>query len=98
MLVARQPVKVRAVAHAAGSDTISDYKYTPSTITVTAGESVTWNNSGPTGHSATADDGSFDTGIFMKSSSPKTLTLSKTGTFKYHCQVHSFMKGTITVS
>src|SRR5205823_5023756 len=48
-LVARQPVKVRAVARAAGGDTISDFKFTPSTITVTAGESVTWSNSGPSG-------------------------------------------------
>jgi LPXTG-motif cell wall-anchored protein len=96
-LVARQPVKVRAVAHAAGSDTISDYKYTPSTITVTAGESVTWSNSGPTGHSATADDGSFDTGILSRGSSG-SHTFSKAGTYSFHCTPHPFMKGTVVVT
>src|SRR5947207_1770051 len=45
---AHRPVKVRAVAHAAGSDTISDFKYTPSSVTVSVGESVTWTNDGPT--------------------------------------------------
>jgi LPXTG-motif cell wall-anchored protein len=96
-LVTRQPVKVRAVARAAGSDTISDYKYTPSTITVTAGESVTWNNSGPTGHSATADDGSFDTGILSKGASG-SHTFSKAGTYSFHCTPHPFMKGTVVVT
>jgi LPXTG-motif cell wall-anchored protein len=97
VLVARQPVKVRAVAHAAGSDTISDYKYTPSTITVTAGESVTWSNSGPTGHSATANDGSFDTGILSKGSSG-SHTFTKAGTYAFHCTPHPFMKGTVVVT
>jgi LPXTG-motif cell wall-anchored protein len=90
-------VKVRAVARAAGSDTISDFKYTPSTITVTAGESVTWSNSGPTSHSATADDGSFDTGVLRKGSSG-SHTFSKAGTYTFHCTPHPFMKGTVVVT
>ena len=33
------------------------------------GESVTWTNSGPTAHTATARDGSFDTGLLSKGQS-----------------------------
>ncbi len=97
VLAARQPVKVRAVARAAGGDTISDFKYTPSTITVTAGESVTWSNSGPSGHSATADDGSFDTGILRKGASG-SHTFSRAGTYTFHCTPHPFMKGKVVVT
>ncbi|MDX6673406.1 MAG: hypothetical protein QOH11_824 [Solirubrobacteraceae bacterium] len=96
VLAAAQPVKVRAVARAAGGDTISDFKFTPSTITVTAGESVTWTNNGPTGHSATADDGSFDTGVLRKGTSG-SHTFTQAGTYTFHCTPHPFMTGKVVV-
>src|SRR5437588_5276129 len=85
----------------AGSQTIAiqNFKFSPDPLAVKAGAKVTvaiLDDNVP--HSVTADDGAFDTGIFMKSNGPKTISLSKSGTFKYHCQVHSFMKGTIEVS
>jgi LPXTG-motif cell wall-anchored protein len=96
VLGARQPVKVRAVARAAGADTISDFKYAPSSITVTAGDSVTWTNDGPAGHSATADDGSFDTGVLGRGTSG-SHRFTKAGTYAFHCTPHPFMKGTVVV-
>ena len=84
------------MARAAGSDTISDFTYTPSTVTVTAGDSVTWTNGGPTGHSATADDGSFDTGILRKGTSG-SHTFTTAGTYTFHCTPHPFMKGKVVV-
>lgn len=96
VLAAQQPVKVRAVARAAGGDTISDFKFTPSTITVTAGESVTWTNNGPTGHSATADDGSFDTGVLSRGASG-SHTFTRAGTYTFHCTPHPFMTGKVVV-
>ena len=57
------------------------------------GDTVTWSNNGPTGHSATANDGSFDTGILQKGSSG-SHTFSQAGTFSYICTPHPFMKGT----
>src|SRR5438874_13286079 len=97
VVAARRPVKVRAVAHTAGSDTISDFKYTPGTVTVAVGESVTWTNEGPTGHSATADDGSFDTGVLSKGTTG-SHTFTKAGTYTFHCTPHPFMHGTIVVT
>jgi LPXTG-motif cell wall-anchored protein len=63
---------------------------------VNVGDTVTWSNSGPTGHSATATDGSFDTGILQKGSSG-SHTFTQAGTFSYFCTPHPFMKGTIVV-
>ena len=90
-----------STAASGGSDSINiqNFKFGPDPLSVKQGAKVTvtiLDDSVP--HSVTADDGSFDTGIFMKSNGPKTITVSKSGAIKYHCQVHSFMKGTINAS
>jgi plastocyanin len=86
------------VAHPAGdpTDTISDFKFSPSSLTVHVGDTVTWNNVGPTPHTATANDGSFDTGTLSKGGSA-SHTFSQPGTFAYFCKLHPFMHGTIVV-
>jgi plastocyanin len=88
--------KVIALAAASTGVTISDFKFSPGGVTVNVGDTVTWSNAGPTGHSATANDGSFDTGVLQKGSSG-SHTFSQAGTFSYFCKPHPFMKGTITV-
>jgi LPXTG-motif cell wall-anchored protein len=85
-----------ARAAAPGSVTIKDFSFEPSSITVNVGETVTWTNVGPTEHSATADDGSFDTGVYPKGES-RSHTFQSAGTFAYHCTPHPFMKGTVRV-
>lgn len=75
---------------------IQNFSFSPDTLTVKVGEKVTWTNKDSTGHSATADDGSFDTGIIAQGQSG-SATFSKAGTYTYHCSVHPNMKGTIVV-
>ena len=86
----------RPVARAAapGSVTIKDFAFSPRTITVNVGESVTWSNAGPSAHSATGSG--FDTGTFAKGGS-RSETFTETGTFSYICTPHPFMKGTVRV-
>jgi plastocyanin len=78
------------------ADTISDFKFTPGTITIHVGDTVSWTNNGPTNHTATANDGSFNTGTLKKGQSA-SHTFTKAGTFAYICEIHPFMKGTIVV-
>jgi LPXTG-motif cell wall-anchored protein len=85
-----------AKAAASASVTISDFKFTPSTVTVNEGDTVTWTNDGPTVHTATAEDGSFDTGILEKGDSG-SATFTQAGTINYICQPHPNMKGTVVV-
>jgi plastocyanin len=85
-----------ATTAASGSVTIKDFSFGPASITVHAGDTVTWTNQGPTSHSATADNGSFDTGVFAAGGS-KSHTFSAPGTFAYHCTPHPFMTGTVRV-
>jgi plastocyanin len=75
---------------------ISDYKFQPELIQVDAGTKVTFANADDTTHTATADDGSFDTGDLDKGDSA-SVTLSKPGEFTYYCRYHPFMKATVEV-
>ncbi len=76
--------------------TIKNFAYARASITVHVGDSVTWTNQDSAGHSATADDGSFDTGVLSTGKS-NTVSFAKAGTFAYHCSVHPNMKGTVVV-
>lgn len=86
-----------APSAAAGAVSVSGNRFQPDAVTVKAGESVTWTFRDPVGHSATADDGSFDSGV-KRDGATFTQTFSAAGTFAYHCTIHSAMKGTVTVS
>jgi hypothetical protein len=68
----------------------------PKSITIHVGDTVTWINAGPTVHSATASDHSFDTGVLKKGASG-SHTFPRAGTFAYICSIHPFMKGTVVV-
>ena len=88
--------KPKAIAAASGSVAIADFNFAPATITIDVGDTVTWNNNGPTPHSAKANDGSFDTGILKKGQSG-SHTFNQAGSFSYFCQPHPFMKATVVV-
>ena len=76
---------------------IANFAFKPASLTVKGGAKVTVTNNDSTAHTATADDGkSFDTGNIDPNNSAK-ITLSKAGTYKYHCSIHPFMHGTLVV-
>jgi plastocyanin len=81
---------------AKGDIQITDFDYAPRSITITAGQSLTFVNSGAARHSATARDGSFDTGLLPRGQSA-TRTFGTPGTFLYFCTLHANMTGTILV-
>lgn len=75
---------------------ISGFAFVPASVSVSVGDSVTWTNGDGVGHTATADDASFDTGTIAGGGSD-SVTFSAAGTFAYHCTIHPAMTGTITV-
>ena len=75
---------------------IVDFGFQPSAVTVTAGEVVTWQNTGSAEHTITADDGTFDGGPLAKGEQFAHL-FDTAGTFAYHCRIHPSMTGTVTV-
>jgi plastocyanin len=87
---------LRAPASASGASavTIRDFSFNPDGVTVHAGDTVTWTNDGTADHTATGKG--FDSGV-LHSGKSYSHTFSSPGTFSYVCQIHSFMKGKITV-
>ena len=70
--------------------------FTPNTLTVSAGTTVTWGNNDVTAHTTTADGGQWNSND-INSGGTFSVTLNAPGTYTYHCMIHSFMKGTIVV-
>src|SRR5215218_10058038 len=88
-IAARQaaPVEVQVI----------DFAFEPGTITVPAGTTVTWTNTGSRPHTVTADDGSFDSGR-LDPGEQFSQTFDQPGTFAYHCGFHPEMQGSIVVT
>lgn len=81
---------------ASQSVTIQDFSFTPASVTVNVGDSVTWRNTGGDPHTATSNTTGFDTGTLNPGTS-KTIVFGTAGTFDYHCAIHPSMRGTVTV-
>jgi plastocyanin len=75
---------------------IQNFAFSPATITITAGTTVTWTNNDSTAHTITSDTGAFDSGNIANGKT-YTHTFSQAGTFAYHCAIHSSMKATVIV-
>ena len=71
--------------------------YLPNPSTVTANSKVTWNNKDIAPHTATATDGSFDTGIINVGSSGSAIVRAQ-GAVPYHCTIHPWMNGMLQVT
>ena len=95
-MLALGAVGAGAVLAADHAVSISGFAYSPPSLTVTVGDTVTWTNNEDVPHTATADGGSFDTGTLDQGAS-NTVTFNTAGTFPYHCTIHTQMTGTITV-
>jgi plastocyanin len=75
---------------------VQDFLFRPARLEIAAGTTVVWINRGQVMHSVTAQDGSFDTGLF-DSGERRAITFSRAGTFPFRCTPHPFMTGTVVV-
>ena len=76
--------------------TIKGMKFDPPTLSIAAGDTITFTNEDGAPHTATAEDGAFDTGRLSKGQSA-TVTVDAAGEHPYKCQIHTSMKGAVTV-
>jgi plastocyanin len=75
---------------------IVEFTYQPDPVVVQVGGKVIWQNQDTAPHTATADDGSFDTGTIEKGKLGSE-TFKEAGTFTYFCEIHPDMHGTVEV-
>ncbi|TIO06913.1 cupredoxin family copper-binding protein [Mesorhizobium sp.] len=74
---------------------IKGMKFHPAKISVAVGDTITFKNADSMTHTATALDGSFDTGQLAKGKSAK-VKISAAGAHPFKCSIHASMKGTVT--
>jgi len=81
-----------------GSGTLYDGYFDPANVTVVIGvnNTVTWVNGDSITHTVTSYTGAFNSGP-LNPSYKFTHTFLTPGVYSYYCEVHPFMKGTVTV-
>jgi plastocyanin len=98
-LVITRAVEGPSSATAAGSGTgvvIRNFAFTPRTLTVAPGTRLQVTNADGTQHTFTADNGAFATGV-IASGKHAVVTVRKAGTYRFHCDIHPNMTGTLVV-
>lgn len=79
-----------------GEVSIADFEFVPSQLTVTVGTVVEWTNEDGAPHTATARDGSFDSGRLDEGEAFE-MKFDTPGTFEYLCELHPWMQGQVLV-
>ncbi len=75
---------------------IKNFSFNPKEMTVPVGTTVTWTNLDSVAHTATADDGTFNSGN-LNPGQGYSFQFDKPGTYVYNCSYHPTMQGTIVV-
>ena len=78
---------------------ISGFAFSPASISIAAGSTVTWTNNDGFSHTVTSTAGSpaFNSGA-MGNGAVFSVTFSTVGTWNYRCGIHTTMLGTIVVT
>jgi alcohol dehydrogenase (cytochrome c) len=107
LLVGRtnQPIKLhqeettpkKIIIPTGAADQNVGFYYQPKEVTISNDTYATWVNQDSALHTATADNGSFDTGIIPIDANA-TVKITGSGKLEYHCTIHPWMQGTIIVS
>ncbi len=91
------PLVASVPATAAGANvTVVNMAFGPSGVKVGLGETVTWTFKDSISHTATSDQGFFDTGPASGGAS-RSIRFPSAGSFTYHCSFHPMMRGRVTV-
>jgi plastocyanin len=86
-------------AHATGKAVTIDlrtFMFSPTTLTVAVGTTVTWKNADPEPHTVASVDGKFRSGALDQGDS-FTFKFDTPGSYRYVCTIHPQMVGTIVV-
>ena len=95
-----QPAGATPAPATANTITIKDFTFSPATLTVKTGTTVTWVNEDSMSHTVVSDDGSgFPfTSARLSTGASFQQTFTQAGTYPYYCSIHPSMKGTIVVA
>jgi plastocyanin len=97
-LVAAAMAMVCTASEGAVSNSIEvkDFMFMPTTLTVNAGDKVTWVNKDDEPHTVVSDTGMFRSSA-MDTDESFSFKFDKPGTYHFTCSIHPRMVGTIVV-
>jgi plastocyanin len=73
------------------------FGFSPATLTIRPGTTVTWKNMSSAPHTVTSDDGqTFDSGTIPPGGS-FTFKFTVAGSYPYHCNIHPYMRATVNL-
>ena len=76
---------------------IDQFKFTPDSVKIVAGTTVTWINSDGEPHTVTSTDQRFKSSAALDTDDRFSYTFAAPGTYAYICSIHPFMRGAVTV-
>jgi len=76
--------------------TIDNFSFSPMTVTVPVGGSVTWTNGDDIPHSVRSADGAFHSKA-LDTGDAFSFTFAKPGVYAYFCSIHPKMQGKVIV-
>jgi plastocyanin len=85
-----------AASNSGAAQITIDSSFTFHVTPVKAGSTVTVKNDASVTHTVTQDGGGFD--VRIDAGKTATFTAPAAGTYKFHCNIHTFMNGTLTVT
>ncbi len=80
-----------------GEVDIVDFEFSPRELTVARGETVTWRNQDPYDHWVVSTQPDVLDSGELSEAQTYGKTFSQTGTYTYYCNIHNYMKATVTV-
>jgi plastocyanin len=95
--VSGAPASSGSSSNSGTSITISNFMFQPMSLTVAPGSLVKVTNKDSATHTLTATGGQFDTGNITQNETKTFRAPSKPGTYKYICNIHQYMMGSILV-
>ncbi|HEY6542174.1 MAG TPA: plastocyanin/azurin family copper-binding protein [Ktedonobacteraceae bacterium] len=107
MTIHPQQANAAGISNASGTNRVvkittnsqGTFAFSPLTLKITLGTTVTWKNLTQVSHTVTSNDGkTFNSGILAPGAAFH-FKFTKRGTFAYHCSIHPFMMtATVIVS
>jgi plastocyanin len=95
----KAPTSTGAPAAGGTTLTIENFAYSPATLTVAPGTTVSVTNRDGSQHDVDSDeDGLFKTKLLGKNETITFKAPTKAGSYSYICSVHPSMKGSLVVS
>jgi plastocyanin len=76
--------------------TIANFAFSPQTLTIPKGTTAIWTNNDGTIHTVTSDNNVWDSGN-LDPGKTFSYIFNQTGTFSYHCKIHSSMIAKVIV-